>query len=187
MWWRAILAVAVLMLVTSGLLRWREERNYRPSLAAEAQQAQEITIGTLYAGGSPRGSPEAQTRAELNSYDVGQGKKLYSWFNCVGCHAMGGGDIGPPLMDDKWIYGAQPANIRASIVEGRPNGMPAFRGKIPEAQVWQLVAYIRSMSGQVPIYAAPGRSDDIRAVPSETLAPKAQPIQGGSPPSDAGK
>ena len=25
--------------------------------------------------------------------------------------------------------------------------MPSFRGRIPDAQVWQLVAYVRSMSG----------------------------------------
>jgi mono/diheme cytochrome c family protein len=27
-------------------------------------------------------------------------------------------------MDDKWLYGSEPENIVASILEGRPNGMP---------------------------------------------------------------
>ena len=35
------------------------------------------------------------------------------------------------------------------IVEGRPNGMPSFRGKIPDQQIWQLAAYVRAMSGNV--------------------------------------
>ena len=42
---------------------------------------------------------------------------------------MGGGGIGPPLMDDRWIYGSAPENIYASIVQGRPNGMPAWGGR----------------------------------------------------------
>ena len=39
--------------------------------------------------------------------------------------------MGPPLMDDKWIYGYEPEQVFATIVEGRPNGMPAFGGEDP--------------------------------------------------------
>ena len=67
--------------------------------------------------------------------------------NCTGCHAHGGGAIGPPLMDDSWIYGSHPDQIFATIVEGRPNGMPSFRGKLPDYEIWQLAAYVRSLSG----------------------------------------
>ena len=48
-------------------------------------------------------------------------------------------------MDAQWIYGNQPQNIFSTIVEGRPNGMPSFRGRIATQQVWQLVAYVRSV------------------------------------------
>jgi cytochrome c oxidase cbb3-type subunit 3 len=51
--------------------------------------------------------------------------------------------------------------VAASILQGRPNGMPAFAGRIPEDQVWQLVAYVRSMSGQLQTDVAPGRSDSL--------------------------
>lgn len=83
-------------------------------------------------------------------HTVNEGRRLYSWFNCVGCHANGGGGMGPPLIDAEWIYGSEPMNIYASIVEGRPNGMPAFGDKIPEEEVWQLVAYVRSLGGLEP-------------------------------------
>ncbi len=63
--------------------------------------------------------------------------------------------MGAALMDDKWIYGHEPHAIYATIVEGRPNGMPAFGGRIPDDQVWQLVAYVRSMSGQLRKDVAP--------------------------------
>jgi len=82
--------------------------------------------------------------------------------NCVGCHSHGGGGMGPALMDSKWIYGSKPEQIFATIVEGRPNGMPSFRGKLPDYQVWQLVAYVRSLSGNVSSNAAPGRDDDMQ-------------------------
>jgi len=118
---------------------------------------------------------------EDNAYDVSEGKRLYEWFNCVGCHAHGGGNIGPPLMDDQWIYGSNPENIFAAIVEGRPNGMPAFRGKIPDAEIWQLVAYVRSLSGQVRKDVASGRDDDMNVKKPEQSTEEEQPEDTGVP------
>src|SRR4051794_12790521 len=43
-----------------------------------------------------------------NAYALSEGKRLFSNFNCSGCHAHGGGGMGPPLMDEKWIYGSAP-------------------------------------------------------------------------------
>ena len=62
-------------------------------------------------------------------------------------------------MDDKWIYGSDPQNIFETVVEGRPNGMPSFKGRIPEDQAWQIVAYVRSMAGLAAKNAAPSRTD----------------------------
>jgi cytochrome c oxidase cbb3-type subunit 3 len=54
--------------------------------------------------------------------------------------------------------------------------MPAFRGRIPDDQVWQLVAYVRSLSGQLRKDVAPSRSDSLSGAPPEneraTKAPK---------------
>lgn len=96
-----------------------------------------------------------------NAWAVSEGKRLYRWYNCNGCHANGGGDIGPPLMDEAWRYGSAPADIVATILHGRPNGMPAFAGRIPEDQAWQIASYVRSMSGQLDTDVAPSRSDSL--------------------------
>ena len=88
--------------------------------------------------------PSDASKYEGSAYAVGEGKRLYSAYNCVGCHAHGGGAIGPALMDAEWIYGSRPEQIYSDIVQGRPNGMPSFAGKIPDYQVWELVAYVRS-------------------------------------------
>jgi cytochrome c oxidase cbb3-type subunit III len=70
--------------------------------------------------------------------------------------------MGPPLMDAAWRYGSAPKNVYASITEGRPNGMPSFRARLTEGQTWQLVAYVRSMSGLLDKDVAPGRDDGMQ-------------------------
>jgi cytochrome c oxidase cbb3-type subunit 3 len=78
--------------------------------------------------------------------------------------------MGPPLMDARWRYGGGLADIERSIVGGQPNGMPAFGRLLSRQQVWQLVAYVRSLSGYAPADAAPVRNDHIavRPPPSRT-------------------
>jgi cytochrome c oxidase cbb3-type subunit 3 len=187
-WWRSLLLVSlILILAATATLLW-QKRSAGTTPAAGAAQSDTITMTDLYAGGKPAKTlPDAKTpiHEEISSYDVAEGKRLYHWFNCNTCHANGGGDIGPALMDEKWLYGSEPRNIFSSIVEGRPNGMPSFRGKIPDQQVWQLVAYVRSMSSQVPLYAKPGRDDDLQAKPPESMAPESPPVPGGNPAADA--
>jgi cytochrome c oxidase cbb3-type subunit 3 len=112
---------------------------------------------------------------EDNAYEVAQGKLWFRWFNCVGCHAQGGGGMGPALMDNDWIYGKDADAIFKTIVDGRPNGMPAFRGRIPERQVWQLVAYVRSMSGMLSIETAPSRTEGMSGGPPENRRDAVRP------------
>ncbi|MGZ3182172.1 MAG: c-type cytochrome [Telluria sp.] len=100
---------------------------------------------------------------EDNAWAASQGKALFKRFNCAGCHGQGGGGIGPALMDAKWLYGADPGSVFQSIAYGRPNGMPAFKDHVPEDQIWQLVAYVRSMSGQLSKNVAPSRGDNTQA------------------------
>jgi cytochrome c oxidase cbb3-type subunit 3 len=157
----------------------REERDFRqPPLAAAASN--EIQMTSLQAG-TPSPKPDMPFPQDRQAYDLSQGKRLYTWYNCNGCHAQGGGDSGPPLMDDRWIYGSRPENIFATIVEGRPNGMPSFRGRIPDLQVWQIVAYVRSMSGLVPMDAAPGRNDAMQAKEPEAMKDEERPRQSFTP------
>ena len=88
--------------------------------------------------------------------------------------------MGPALMDDKWIYGSSIENIHATIRDGRPNGMPAFGGRVPDDQIWELAAYVRSLAGKSSKAAAPGRNDDLMPHPSENRLPDATTL-GRSP------
>jgi cytochrome c oxidase cbb3-type subunit 3 len=121
---------------------------------------------------------------EENAYAVSQGKTWFRAYNCNGCHAAGGGAMGPPLMDAKWRYGSDPASIYATIAYGRPNGMPAFGAHVPEDQIWQLVAYVRSLSGQLSKNVASSRSDTLQAGKGESRRPKETPTHEQTPAAD---
>ena len=168
-------AAAALALALLGC--HREARSPHPSAddwTRGAVALRQVQIPDLRPGGGVR-LPPLSLPEDDNAYALSEGKRLYSWFNCVGCHAHGGGGMGPPLMDNKWIYGSDPQNIFATIVEGRPNGMPSFRDKIPEPQVWQLAAYVRSLGGLVPKLAAPSREDHMQVAPQESNAARGHP------------
>jgi cytochrome c oxidase cbb3-type subunit 3 len=90
---------------------------------------------------------DARAAAYYNNAEaVNTGKRLFAQYNCSGCHSNGGGGMGPDLMDDAWIYGGRLEQIHQTLVDGRPNGMPAWGGKVPDQQLWQLAAYVRSLS-----------------------------------------
>ena len=74
------------------------------------------------------------------------GRQLFLRYNCYGCHGgRAGGGMGPSLRDSVWSYGSSDTQLFATISEGRPVGMPAWGGRIPEDQIWQLISYIRSL------------------------------------------
>ena len=159
--------LTALVLAVPGILplaSCRREKRRVEEPPASGTRVAGIQVGQLQPGPKAPPPPATETRYEANSYAISEGQRLYGWFNCVGCHAHGGGAIGPPLMDDVWIYGSDPANVFASIVEGRPNGMPSFRGKIPDYQVRQIVAYVRSLGGLEPKTATPVRDDHLQAM-----------------------
>jgi len=127
--------------------------------ASSASIPQSIAVSELQAG--PHTPPvDVKNPYEGNAYQISEGQRLYEWYNCGGCHFRGGGGIGPPLMDREWIYGGEAANIFATIVEGRPNGMPSWRGRIPTNQVWQIVAYVQSMDASQRIASPPGAREE---------------------------
>ena len=146
-----------------------------------ANAIQKVQVSELQPGSNI--PPAAVTNQyEQNAFALSEGKRLFTSFNCSGCHAHGGGGMGPPLMDEKWIYGSNPEQVFSTIIQGRPNGMPAFGGKIPEYEVWQLAAYVRSLSGLAAKTAAPGRDDHMNGPPPENSAKKQQPRNSSTPP-----
>src|SRR5690606_14561714 len=72
--------------------------------------------------------------------------------NCAGCHgedARGTAELGAPdLTDGFWIYGGDTESIRASVHGGRQGQMPAWEGKLSEAERKVLALYILDLRAQ---------------------------------------
>ena|SRR5688572_12845202 len=165
-----------LVLIAVSIACERERRDFK---LPNGEQLTQATRLSQLQPGSPSAPPVIESPFRDNAYGLSEGKRLYSAYNCVGCHAHGGGAIGPALMDHRWIYGSRPEQIYSTIVQGRPDGMPAFGGRIPDQEVWQIVAYVQSMSGNVGKDAAPGRNDDMQTGKPEMRREPRPPIQTG--------
>lgn len=75
------------------------------------------------------------------------GAKLFVAYNCVDCHgADGAGAMGPSFQDGRWHFGGSPGAVFESIYQGRPDGMPAWGGRISDDQIWMLAAYVQSLA-----------------------------------------
>jgi cytochrome c oxidase cbb3-type subunit 3 len=98
------------------------------------------------AAGPHEETPEIRNPYADDPGALAQGRQLYDAFNCAGCHgSAGGGGMGPPLADEDWIYGNSDAQIYATIIQGRPNGMPAFGQALQGEAVWKIAAYVKTL------------------------------------------
>jgi cytochrome c oxidase cbb3-type subunit 3 len=87
--------------------------------------------------------------------------------------------MGADLMDGGWIYGSRLAQIHQTLVEGRPNGMPAWGGKIPDQELWQLATYVRSLSLPETVAA---EADDTPGLTPAVVPRAADEDSGWTPP-----
>jgi mono/diheme cytochrome c family protein len=104
----------------------------------------------------PRRNPEAQkikNPEPSNSESIEAGKKLYQRF-CASCHGpQGKGDGGlalaggtpSDLTDDTWDFGSTDGEIFVAIRDGVSADMLAYKEKLTEKQIWQVVNYLRSL------------------------------------------
>jgi mono/diheme cytochrome c family protein len=95
------------------------------------------------------------------SGNAAEGEQLFASLGCASCHVMDGSGVGPSL---RGVFGSQvqlegagsvtadEAYIRESIlnptakvVAGRQPVMPSFQGRVDDAQLAALVAYIQSL------------------------------------------
>jgi cytochrome c oxidase cbb3-type subunit 3 len=156
----------------------REDR--RLNSQQPAAPAQMVTQGPLQPGPTLI-SDTIEGPYDDNAPGTSEGQQLFGQMNCSGCHSNGGGGMGPALMDDQWIYGSRPDQIFATIAEGRPNGMPSWKYRLNNQQIWQLVAYVRSLSGLTPKGARPSRDDHMMVKPAPAQTPNAKPKNSGLP------
>ena len=142
----------------SGYTKGMLEHSQRANVSAEiaAVQAARATAGEQLANASLE---QVRADADLYSFAIAGGKSAFA-VNCAQCHGTGGGGAKgyPNLVDDEWLWGGSVDEILYTISYGirsghdqaRQNQMPAFGRDdiLTPAQINQLVAYVRAISGQ---------------------------------------
>ncbi|HEY2375281.1 MAG TPA: c-type cytochrome [Gemmatimonadaceae bacterium] len=123
-----------------GIVRRQQQATAAPPTFV--QHPDNIQPGlTLHGGFAQLTNPFDGDRGKIK-----EGAALFVSYNCMDCHgADGSGAMGPSLADGRWHFGGTPGEIFQSIYEGRPEGMPAWGGRIADDQIWRLVAYVQSL------------------------------------------
>jgi len=138
--------VGGMLVLTAGQAQQSGALAESSSRVTTAGKLLQVPVVNLLPGDVP-----IQTRTASPAMDdpeaAQRGMDYFTQMNCVGCHAPNGaGGMGPALSNAKFIYGSEPANIYLSILQGRPAGMPAWGEMLPDQVIWDLVAYIKSIS-----------------------------------------
>jgi cytochrome c oxidase cbb3-type subunit 3 len=151
-----------------------------PSEPAPQGALPAVTQGTII---GPQPGPDRPIPSIANPFGpdesaLTEGRRLFVWFNCYGCHGgRAGGGMGPSLRDSQWLYGSNDQDIFNSIAEGRQHGMPAWGTKLPTEQLWKITAYIRSLGTPLEPDAPPANPVLPHLGPAGTVAktPPADP------------
>jgi putative heme-binding domain-containing protein len=95
------------------------------------------------------------TNAHATPADRESGARIFR-SHCGSCHGVRGtGGLGPDLTSGMFFHGSSDADLFRNIAEGIPGtAMPGvfFEG----TQVWQIVAFVRSLSGSSAANSVPG-------------------------------
>ena len=96
-------AAGVLVAVAASLPLagcYREKRAFSPPAPPSSAPDDKRATSNVAGGASAveAGVVAIASKAPLyeeNAFAVNQGKRLFRWYNCNGCHAQGGGNMGP--------------------------------------------------------------------------------------------
>jgi cytochrome c oxidase cbb3-type subunit 3 len=146
---------------TQGLLGRGEAGDTRQAVVAEMARFEEANAD-IRARLVETPLTEISADPELQGYATNAGAAVFrTW--CSQCHGAGAAGVQaagyPNLLDDSWLWGGTIEDIHTTIAHGirneedpdaRWSQMPAFGadGILSEAEIDQVVQYVRQMSGQ---------------------------------------
>ncbi|MFD1659571.1 c-type cytochrome [Streptomyces caeni] len=101
---------------------------------------------------------------------ISRGARVYA-ANCFSCHGGVGNGHGPlaanlstparDFTDSDWMSSQSDGVFFTSVQRGVPGTpMPAFTGRLSNADIWAVVAYIRGFSPTIRLDSAPGGAPD---------------------------
>ena len=123
-----------------------------------------LFVASLVVAGSPGWVASLAAQDDTNPFtfpeDVRSGESLFGR-HCARCHGIdaAGGEIGPDLTTGRFRNASTDAGLFRVIADGVPNTpmVGIHRSRIGWTRaVWQLVSYLRSLSGRVENLSLPG-------------------------------
>ncbi len=137
----ATIAFAFVYMIYYTATGWTAQGQYAAEVAA-ADAIASVAKANLPSVNPYRGDAAA----------IAEGQQVYSQI-CVACHkADASGLVGPSLVDPYWKYGHSDAELFATVMEGRPAGMPAWGAQLGSEKAWRALAYLETL----PKSDAPG-------------------------------
>jgi cytochrome c oxidase cbb3-type subunit 3 len=126
--------------VFAGTIQWSEVGQYEKEM-----QAAEQKYGPLFEKYRAQDIKQVADNAEAQK----MGRRMYLTY-CTVCHGSdaGGGPGFPNLRDHDWLYGGEPAAIKASIMNGRNGVMPPMGAALGPEGVHNATEYVMSLSGR---------------------------------------
>lgn len=123
-----------------GVLGWTKEGQYN----TEMQKADE-KYGPIFAQYASVGVADLAKNEEA----VATGQRLFLTY-CMQCHGSDaqGAKGFPNLADGDWLWGGSPAQVKASITNGRNAVMPAHEAILGDNGVDEVANYVLTLSGQ---------------------------------------
>ena len=183
---RRVAMIATFAMLSASAACEREKREFNGTLSHVTARGVVVQNAQVQPGPAST-DPDVRHRYDGDTAAIADGKRLAFQYNCIGCHFLGGGGIGPALADSEWVYGNEMENIVATIMEGRALGMPSFKGKVTMDQAWRIAAYVRSLAAAPPVNVPDTRiytteltqvsrvKEQIRLIPPLDTLPGAAP------------
>jgi mono/diheme cytochrome c family protein len=98
-------------------------------------------------GGSSSAGSSSSSGASGSASASAQGKKVFASAGCKGCHTLkdagATGSVGPNLDDVK----PDTATVKRQVINGG-GPMPAFKGRLSDAQIQAVSTYVSTVAGQ---------------------------------------
>lgn len=124
--------------------------NQETELRKEMAQAKEDVAKYMLT--APDMMSEGKVTKLTDAPALAKGKAIFEQ-NCAACHrADAGGQIGPNLTDDHWIFGGSIKNLFHTITNGGRDGkgMVAWKATLKPTEIQQVASYVLSLQGSNP-------------------------------------
>ena len=122
---------------TNRIIRERVVRGFAAALGA-------VMLITACSGGTTAGTP-VPTGALAHDAEVLRGRTIFAE-QCATCHGdAGGGGVGPSFHDEKLLNDFPTVAAQIAFVKRGRGIMPAWAGKLTEAQIRAVVRYEREV------------------------------------------